>query len=410
MNRLHSVTLMGLLAMAPIAGFGQGTAPPPAAQPASPSGDPAAAPAVTYSTGQLDQMLAPIALYPDTLLGQILMASTYPIQIVEAERWLEVPANAAMHGDQLVAALQPLQWDPSVKSLIPFPQIVKQMGDQLDWTQSLGTAFVNQQAAVMAEVQVLRHQCEANGKLVTTEQQRVRHDGANVIIEPVNPAVVYVPVYNPVEVYGPWAYAAYPPFYFPPYPGFFVGPVGIGIGFSIGFGVVGPLWGWSYPIWGGGGIFIDGGRFSQISYNHAGFVGSTFHHAGPVGRVGSAAFHGPGAGAAARGAAAGGARGAAAGGARAAARGAGAAAARGAAGHAAAARAAASHGSAARGSAGRGTASHASAPRAAASHGAASHASGGGRPGGGARASGGGHGGGGGSHGGGSRGGGGHKH
>src|ERR1700689_3830328 len=309
MNRLRSVTLMGLLpllAMAPIAGFGQGVA-PPVTQPAPPPGDPATAPVVTYSTGQLDQMLAPIALYPDTLLGQILMASTYPIQIVEAERWLEAPGNAGLHGDQLVAALQPLQWDPSVKSLVPFPQIVKQLSDQLDWTQSLGTAFVNQQPAVMAEVQVLRHQCEANGKLVTTEQQRVRHDGAAVIIEPVNPAVVYVPVYNPVEVYGPWAYAAYPPFYFPPYPGFFVGPVGIGIGFSVGFGIVGPLWGWGYPVWGSGGIFIDGGRYSQISYNHAGYAGSSFHHDGPVGRVGSAAFPGPGAaGAAARGAAGGG--------------------------------------------------------------------------------------------------------
>jgi hypothetical protein len=405
MNRLRSVTLMGLLpllAMAPIAGFGQEAAPPPVTQPAPPPGDAATAPVVTYSTGQLDQMLAPIALYPDTLLGQILMASTYPIQVVEAERWIEAPGNAGLHGDQLVAALQPLQWDPSVKSLVPFPQIVKQLSDQLDWTQSLGTAFVNQQPAVMAEVQVLRHQCEANGKLVTTEQQRVRHDGAAVIIEPVDPAVVYVPVYNPVEVYGPWAYAAYPPFYFPPYPGFFVGPVGIGIGFSVGFGIVGPLWGWGYPVWGGGGIFIDSGRYSRISYNHAGYAGSSFHHAGPVGRVGSAAFHGPGAaGAASRGAAAG-ARGAGGRAGAAAAHGAGghAAASHGAARHAAAAHAGAGHAAASRAAASHGSASHASAPRAAASHGAASHASGGARAGGASR--------GGGGHGG-SRGGGGHK-
>src|SRR5580658_4888118 len=307
MTRTSSVRLMGLLpllAMAPVAGFGQDAAPPPAAaQPA----------AVTYTTAQLDQMLAPIALYPDTLLTDILMASTYPIQIVEAERWLGTPANAALTGDALVAALQPMPWDPSVKSLVPFPQILKELGDQLDWTQTLGTAFVNQQPQVMAEVQVLRQKCEANGKLVTTAQQRVRHDGNAIIIEPASSQVVYVPVYNPTEVYRAWPYAEYPPYYFPPYPGFFVGPVGIGIGFSVGFGVVGPLWGWGYPVWGAGNVFIDSGRFSQISYNHVGVVGSTFHHVGPVGGVGAAAFHAPGAAGAlaARGATGAAARGAA---------------------------------------------------------------------------------------------------
>ena len=294
-----SLTLAGLLpllAMAPGAGFAQDAAPQPAVQAALP---PAIAPAqqtvVIYTTAQLDQMLAPIALYPDTLLTQILMASTYPIQIVEAERWLGDPNNAALHGDALVAALQPLQWDPSVKSLVPFPQILKELADQLEWTQSMGTAFTNQQADVMVQVQVLRHQSESAGKLVSTQQQRVVHEGPAVVIEPTDPAMVYVPVYNPVEVYGPWAYAAYPPYYFPPYPGFYVGPVGIGIGFSVGFGVVGPLWGWGSPGWGSNSVFINSGRYSQISYNHAGYAGSSWHHAGAVGTVGSAAFHGPGA-------------------------------------------------------------------------------------------------------------------
>ncbi|MGB8841512.1 MAG: DUF3300 domain-containing protein, partial [Aliidongia sp.] len=284
MIRIRSLTLMGLLAMGPAAGFAQDAAPPPVADGTAAAVQTADA---GYTTAQLDQMLAPIALYPDTLLTNILMASTYPVEVIEAERWLTKPSHAALHGDALVAALQPLQWDPSVKSLVPFPEVLKQLNDQLDWTQSLGNAFANQQTAVMAEVQVLRRQCEASGKLTTTPQLRVRHEASAVIIEPADPAVVYVPVYNPVEVFSGWAYPEYPPYYFPPYPGFFVGPVGIGIGFSIGFGVVGPLWGWGYPAWGAGNVFIDSGRYSQISYNHAGYSGSTFHHEGAVGRVGA---------------------------------------------------------------------------------------------------------------------------
>jgi hypothetical protein len=240
-----------------------------------------------YTQAQLDQMLAPIALYPDTLLGNVLMASTYPIQLVEAQRWLQDPHNAAIHGDSLVEALQPMTWDPSVKSLVPFPQIVKQMNDQLDWTQSLGTAFSYQQADVMERVQALRHQAEDCGKLTTTAQLKVSHEGPAVVIEPANPSVVYVPVYNPQVVYGTWAYAAYPPLYFPPPPGFFVGPVGIGIGFSIGFGIVDPFWGWGHPVWGSHSIVVNNAYYSRISYNHGGFAGGTWHHNGPVG------FHGP---------------------------------------------------------------------------------------------------------------------
>jgi hypothetical protein len=274
---------MGLLAMGPVAGFAQDASPPP---PDAGTQQAAAA----YTTAQLDQMLAPIALYPDTLLADILMAATFPVEVVEAERWLARPSHARLRGDALVAALQPLPWDPSVKSLVPFPAILKQLNDQLDWTESLGTAFATQQPDVMAEVQVLRHQCEASGKLVTTPQLRVRHQETAVIIEPADPAVVYVPVYNPVEVFPGWAYPAYPPYYFPPYPGFYAGTVGIGIGFSVGFGVIGPLWGWGYPSWGGGGVFIDSGRYSRISYNHVGYAGGTFQHQGAIGRVGGGRF------------------------------------------------------------------------------------------------------------------------
>ena len=260
---------------------------PPAGAPDQQQGQPQQPAPPPLTQAQLDQMLAPVALYPDTLLGNVLMASTYPIQLVEAQRWLQDPHNAAIHGDSLVEALQPMTWDPSVKSLVPFPQIVKQMNDQLDWTQSLGQAFNYQQADVMERVQALRHQAEDCGKLTTTAQLKVSHEGPAVVIEPANPSVVYVPVYNPQVVYGSWAYAAYPPLYFPPPPGFFVGPVGIGIGFSIGFGIVDPFWGWGHPSWGSHSIVVNNAYYSRISYNHAGFGGGTWHHNGPVG------FHGP---------------------------------------------------------------------------------------------------------------------
>jgi hypothetical protein len=263
----------------------------PAGQPQQPAPPP-------VPQAQLDQMLAPIALYPDTLLGNVLMASTYPIQVVEAERWLQDPHNAQIHGDALVEALQPMTWDPSVKSLVPFPQIVKQMNDQLDWTQALGSAFTYQQADVMERVQALRHQAEDCGKLTTTAQLKVSHEGSAVVLEPANPSVVYVPVYDPRVVYGTWAYPAYEPYYFPPPPGFFVGPVGVGIGFSIGFGIVDPFWGWGHPAWGAHSIVVNNAYYSRISYNHAGFGGGTWHHSGPVGfrgPAGAAGFHAGGA-------------------------------------------------------------------------------------------------------------------
>jgi hypothetical protein len=194
----------------------------------------------------------------------------------------------------LVAVLTPLQWDPSVKSLVPFPQLVRQLNDNLDWTQSLGTAFAGQQADVMARVQVLRAQAAAAGTLVSTPQLRVVHESAAWIIEPADPALVYVPVYNPTLVFGRWAYVDYPPVYFAPEPGFFVGEVGPGIGFSVGFGVVGPLWGWGHPSWGGGTVVVNNAYYSRISYNHVSVAGGAWRHEGGVSLVHSAGFHGPG--------------------------------------------------------------------------------------------------------------------
>src|SRR5271154_1103888 len=184
MGRVSSVAMAGLLPLMTLAPWAIQAQPAQQAdqqqqpQPDQPQQGQPQQPAPTpYTQAQLDQMLAPVALYPDTLLGDVLMASTYPIQLVEAQRWLQDPHNAQIHGDSLVEALQPMTWDPSVKSLVPFPQIVKQMNDQLDWTQSLGSAFANQQAEAMERVQALRLQAETAGTLASTPQLRVVHEG-----------------------------------------------------------------------------------------------------------------------------------------------------------------------------------------------------------------------------------------
>jgi len=165
-------------------------------------------------------MTAPIALYPDDLLAQMFIAATYPREVVQAQRWVAKPENAKLKGDQLTAALEPQTWDPSVKSLVPYPQVLKMTSDQLDWTQRLGDAFLAQQADVMASVQRLRLKAQEAGTLKTTEQQKVEVQPApagsstqqqTIIIQPAKPQVVYVPTYNPTVVYGSWPYPAYPP-------------------------------------------------------------------------------------------------------------------------------------------------------------------------------------------------------
>ena len=205
--------IMGILAFAAIA---------PASLDAQTSAPPAQA-APLYTAAQLDQLLAPVALHPDQLLGQILMASTYPLEVVEAARWVEDPNNARLKGDQLAAALQDKDWDPSVKSLAPFPQILRMMDDRLDWMQKLGDAFLAQQYEVMDSVQRLRRQAEEAGTLQSSPQQTVTTQDQTITVEPANPNVVYVPVYDPTVVYGAWPYPDYPPCYFPP-PGFVFGP------------------------------------------------------------------------------------------------------------------------------------------------------------------------------------------
>lgn len=212
--------------------FAQDYAPPPPGNPPPPPPD---AGQQIFQQQELDQMLAPIALYPDALLSQILMAATYPLEVVEAARWSR--ANPGLSGEQAVNAVAQYNWDPSVKSLVAFPQIIQMMDQKLDWTERLGDAFLSQQPQVMETVQQLRSRAYTAGNLTTTDQIRVVPREQYIVVEPVNPQVVYVPYYDPTVIYGPWWWPAYPPVFWAPWPGYRVYRPGITIGFFFGSGV-----------------------------------------------------------------------------------------------------------------------------------------------------------------------------
>jgi uncharacterized membrane protein YgcG len=199
----------------------------------------------SFSQAELDQILAPVALYPDALLSQVLMAATYPLEIVEAARWSR--AHPGIQGDEAVSAVQDKDWDPSVKSLVAFPNLLARMDEKLEWTRRLGDAFLAQEAQVMDTVQQLRQRARAEGKLASDERLRVSADGKTIIIEQADPRVVYVPYYDPYVVYGAWWWPAYPPVYWAPWPGYYaVGYPGfwwgVGIGISAGFFYGGMSW------------------------------------------------------------------------------------------------------------------------------------------------------------------------
>jgi hypothetical protein len=236
---------------------------------------------VRFDQKQLDQMLAPIALYPDQLVSQILMASTFPLQMVEAARWLENPSNAALKGDALVAALEPMNWDPSIKSIVAFPAIVKLLNKNIEWTNSLGVAFTNQQSDVMAQIQFLRHQARNAGHLASNDKIHCRDDGNNIVIEPAEPNVVYAPYYNPTVVYGTWPWPAYPPIYLSPYY-YGLGPLDYAVAWAWGPGwpIIPAFWSWYGVNWGTGGIFVNGGGFSRLAFGHAAWGGGDWHHSG----------------------------------------------------------------------------------------------------------------------------------
>lgn len=226
--------------------------------------------ATAFNTEQLDALLAPIALYPDPLLTQVLMASTYPLQVVEAARWVEDPAHKGLSGDALTKALAAQPWDPSVKSLVPFPSVLAMMNGQLDWMQQLGYAFADQQADVLDAVQRLRRQAQAHGSLQSSPQQVVRTEEKTIIIEPAQPNVVYVPSYNPTVVYGAWPYPSYPPVYLPLPPGYVFGTALVsGLAFGAGVAITASLWNWARPSWGYGNVNVNVNvnRYNNINVN-----------------------------------------------------------------------------------------------------------------------------------------------
>ena len=238
---------------------------------------------------ELDQLVAPIALYPDALLATVLMASTYPLEVVQADRW--ATENKALKGDQLKAAVDKQTWDESVRSLVATPSVLAMMSAKLDWTQKLGDAVLAQQPDVMDAVQRLRAKAQANNKLASTKEQKVsvvRQESRQVIvIESATPDTIFVPFYDPVVVYGAWPYAAYPPYFFPPPLGFVPGAVlATGIAFGAGYAV--GRWASGGNYWGGG---VNWGRNNinvnrPVNINTGNInVGNTWQH-NPVHRQG----------------------------------------------------------------------------------------------------------------------------
>ena len=252
------------------------TAPPPAA-PAKPASTAPAAPATPAKTppaeegaaptdakfdaSHLEQIVAPIALYPDSLLMQILMASTYPLEVVEAARWVE--ANPKVTGDAIDAAIKKEDWDASVKSLCRLPDVLKKMNENLDWTRDMGDAFLGQQAELLDAVQRMRGKAQKEGHLKDTKEQTVTvQEDKTIIIKETNPEVIYVPSYNPTVVYGtswppPYYYA--PMYVYPPGAAFFT--------FSVGFAMGAAMWGGCNWGWGHSDVDINVNNYNNFNRN-----------------------------------------------------------------------------------------------------------------------------------------------
>jgi hypothetical protein len=240
-----------------------------AAQPAAPAEQ------QTLNAQQLESMVAPIALYPDTLLSQVLVASTYPLELVEAQQWLD--QNKSLTGTALMDAAKNQSWDPSIQALVAFPDVVKRLNSDIRWTTDLGNAFLAQQTDVMAAVQRLRARAKDSGKLTDTPQAKVVTEDQNgqtaIEIQPADPQVVYVPTYDPGYFWGPP-----PPLY--PWPGLFYPGIGFGWGWGpgihLGFYFGGCCgyggWGWR-PGWFGGGVFVNGGFFHRYGFAEVHGVG-----------------------------------------------------------------------------------------------------------------------------------------
>lgn len=259
-----------LLLRGSVAGYAPQSPPPPAGVPPSAVPPP---PGALLSPQQLDDLVAPIALYPDPLVGEVLAASTYPLEIAEAAQWRRDHPNWKPSKLMNEAKKQP--WDPSVQGLVAFPDVLNQLTQNTGWTTQLGNAFLAQQADVMAAVQRMRAQAESRGMLRSTPQATVStqdQNGQSVItIQPANPDVWYVPNYNPVYVWGPPVWGVYPPLLYPGidigfgwYPGI---DLGLYFGGWGGWGWGG--WGWA-PNWFGGNIFIDHSFFNRFGFRNYG--------------------------------------------------------------------------------------------------------------------------------------------
>ena len=235
-----------------------------------------------FSNEQLDQMLAQIALYPDSLLSQVLMAATYPEDFAKAVAWSKAHPDAK--GDSAVKMVENEPWDPSVASLVAFPETLITLGEKPDYVRNLGDAFLAQPEDVMDSVQRLRAAAQKAGNLSSNEQIKVSTQAAPapssstvvvqqaapptqvIVIEPAQPQVVYVPAYNPAVVYGPWWYPSYPPYYYPPPPGYwFSRTVATGIAWGVGIGISNALWG-GFD-WGRGDVNINVNRYNNINTN-----------------------------------------------------------------------------------------------------------------------------------------------
>jgi hypothetical protein len=241
-----AVLILALFVWIPVAAIAQTPATPTTPAATSPSTDQLLKPE------QLDALVAPIALYPDNLLSLVLMASTYPLEVVQADRWVREHKN--LKGEQQKTEVDKQAWDESVKSLVATPDVLSMMSKKLDWTLKLGDAVLAQQADVMDAIQRLRTKAEANNKLTSTKQQTVtkrQEQGRQVIaIEPTDPETIYVPYYDPAVVYGAWPYPEYPPYYWG-YPGYIgAGLIGAGLAFGAG---------WALGNWGSGGNWWGGG-------------------------------------------------------------------------------------------------------------------------------------------------------
>ena len=281
----QSLAFILFVAFAPMASAQTQPAPAPASAPAQDE---------LLKPGEIDALLSPIALYPDALVAQVLMAATYPLEVIQASRWLK--NNKGLKDDALRAALDKQGWDESVKSLVATPSVLDMMADKLDWTQKLGDAMLAQQNDVMDGVQRLRAKADANNKLQSTPQQKVskRSEGGKqvIVIEPTDPETMYVPYYDPGVVYGAWPYPAYPPYYWGasywPYGGAVLGAgLAFGAGYALGRWTGGGYWGGNVN-WNNNNININRPGGGSGNWNHVAHhrQGVRYNNTGVADRMG----------------------------------------------------------------------------------------------------------------------------